>query len=201
MTEGGYGVRRAKSSEMDGVAELLSLAFMEDPVSRWIFPGPDRRRRAHPEFFGAFAGYAFDRGEVWVTEDFTGATLWFPEGGEPEDEDALLARFVALDEDERARFCALSEVMGVNIPTRPRFLHVQFVGVLPKHQGTGVGGALLRHRLEHLDAEGIPSYLEASSPDSARLYRRLGFKDLGKPFAAPGAPSMWPMWRDPASPV
>jgi GNAT superfamily N-acetyltransferase len=200
MAEAGYGVRTAKSSEVDGVAELLSLAFMEDPVSGWVFPGEARRRRAHPEFFGAFAGYAFDYGEVCVTEDFTGAVLWFPGGGEkPENEDVLLARFAALHEDERTRFGALMEVVGANIPAEPEFLHAQFVGVLPKRQGAGIGSALLRHRLESLDAEGIPVYHEASSALSARLCRRLGFKDLGQPFAAPGGPSMWPMWREPGS--
>jgi hypothetical protein len=38
-----------------------------------------------------------------------------------------------------------------------------------------------------------PTYLEASSPDSVRLYRRPGFRDHGPAFAPPGGP---PMRRD-----
>lgn len=199
MVEGGYRVRQAAPSEMDGVAELLSLAFLEDPINRWIFPDEARRRQVHPEFLGAFAGFAFDYGEVYVTEDFTGAILWLPGGGEePEADDVLIARFAALNEDELTRFGALMDVMAARSPTEPEFLHAQLVGVLPKHQRSGIGGALVRHRLETLDAEGTPAYLEASSATSTRLYQRLGFQPFGEPFAAEGAPSMWPMWRDPA---
>jgi hypothetical protein len=49
------------------------------------------------------------------------------------------------------------------------------------------GTALLRPVLRRCDREGLPAYLEASSPDNARLYRRLGFvtratvRPLGSP--------------------
>lgn len=54
-----------------------------------------------------------------------------------------------------------------------------------------------RHGLDRCDAEGTPAYLEASSPASAGLYRRLGFRDHGAAFAVDGGPPVQPMWRDP----
>jgi hypothetical protein len=41
--------------------------------------------------------------------------------------------------------------------------------------------------LDRCDREGLPAYLEASSPDNARLYRRLGFTSLEvvRPLGAP----------------
>jgi GNAT superfamily N-acetyltransferase len=186
MVENLFGVRTAKSSEMDGVAELLSLAFMEDPVSRWIFPGRTRRRQVHPEFFGAFAGFAFDHGEVCVTGDFSGAVLWIP-GGRRD----LLDRFAALTGDERNRFDALAELREANEPSSAH-LQAQWLGVLPRRRGAGIGRALLRQRLERLD---VPAYVEASSVAGASLCRGLGFAEAGEPFAADGGPSVLPMVR------
>jgi GNAT superfamily N-acetyltransferase len=186
MVDSGFGVRAAKSSEMDGVAELLSLAFTDDPVSRWIFPGEKRRRQVHPEFFGAFAGFAFDHGEVCVTSDFSAAVLWIPGGGRD-----LLDRFAALTGDERKRFDALAEVREANEPSSPH-LQAQWLGVLPRRRGAGIGRALLRQRLETLK---VPVYVEASSVAGAALCRGLGFVEAGVAFGAEGGPTVVPMLR------
>lgn len=34
--------------------------------------------------------------------------------------------------------------------------------VLPEHQGLGAGGRLLKEGLDRADAEGVPTYLEAT---------------------------------------
>lgn len=196
-----YGIRAADPSEVDEIAEVLALAFQDDPVSSWVFPGAERRRLIQPAFFTAFTRLAFDSGgEVYRTEDFSAAMLWLP-GGEDESGDDMAARFAALDDAELARFLALAEVMAAGSPPRSDYLHAQFLGVLPGNQRAGIGAAVFRYRLDSLDAEGTPSYLEASSLTSARLYRRLGYEHLGEPFSVEGGPSMWPMWRDPSAPV
>ncbi|MDT7723478.1 MAG: hypothetical protein QOI21_54 [Actinomycetota bacterium] len=185
MVENGFGVRAAKSSEMDGVAELLSLAFMEDPVSRWIFPDEKRRRQVHPEFFGAFAGFAFDHGQVCVTGDFSGALLWIP-GGRRD----LVDRFATLTGNERERFDALAEVREANEPSSPH-LQAQWLGVLPRRRGEGIGRALLRQRLERLE---VPVYVEASSVPGEALCRGLGF-ETGMAFGVDGGPELVPRVR------
>lgn len=191
-----FGVRPALPSEVDIVVGVLTTAFHNDPVSRWVFPDDERRPVAHRLFFTAFTEAAFRDGEVYLAGDNIAAALLFRTyGGEnPAD---FMARFSALADDELARFAAVAEVMGAWLEGRPPHLHRQFLGVLPEFQNTGVGTAIVKDRLAGLDAEGIPCSLEASTPDSARLYRRLGFVDVGEPFAAPGAPPMYPLWRDP----
>ena len=74
-------------------------------------------------------------------------------------------------------------------------LYLVFLGVAPGAQGRGLGGALLRERLVRADAEGLPAYLEASSPRSRLLYERNGFRDTGDPIQLPDGPPIWPMWR------
>jgi GNAT superfamily N-acetyltransferase len=182
MVDNGFTVRAAKSSEMDGVAELLSLTFMEDPVNRGLVPDEKRRRQVHPEFFGAFAGFAFDHGEVRVTSDFSGAVLWIP-GGRRD----LIDRFAALTDDERKRFDALAQLREANEPLTPH-MQAQWLGVLPRRRGAGIGAALLRQRQD------VPVYIEASSAAGAALCRELGF-ETGSTFGVEGGPELVSMSR------
>ncbi|TDC98808.1 GNAT family N-acetyltransferase [Nonomuraea deserti] len=71
------------------------------------------------------------------------------------------------------------------------------MGVIRGRQGTGLGSAMLRHRLGRADADGLPAYLEASSPRSRALYERHGFEELGEPVRVADSPLLWPMWRRP----
>lgn len=78
--------------------------------------------------------------------------------------------------------------------------YLPYIGVRPAHQGRGLGTALLQPVLGRCDQEGLPAYLEASSPDNARLYRRLGFttQEVIRPL---GSPPVELMIRHPAARV
>ena len=71
-----------------------------------------------------------------------------------------------------------------------------YIGVVPAAQGQGLGRTLMGPTLERCDREGLPAYLEASSPRNAALYRRLGFKDIAELRFA-GSPPLGLMRRDP----
>jgi ribosomal protein S18 acetylase RimI-like enzyme len=184
-------VRAAEPSEVDTVIGILVEAFQDDPMSRWVFPDDERRRAvSHPAFFGALLEAGFATGHVDVAEDHSAAVIWLPAGGDDEPVEGL-------EPAEADRLGALLGLMAAVEPAGPLW-HAQFVGVRPGLQGRGIGGRLLRHGLDRADAEGVPTYLEASSPDSTRLYRRLGFRDHGPAFHPPGGPPMQPMRRAPA---
>jgi ribosomal protein S18 acetylase RimI-like enzyme len=82
-------------------------------------------------------------------------------------------------------------------PSKPDHWYLAVMGVDPEWQGRGVGTALMRPGLEQLDAEGIPAYLESSTPRSRELYRRNGFEVTGEFNLPRGGPPIWQMWRDP----
>jgi len=75
--------------------------------------------------------------------------------------------------------------------------YLPYVGTDPAARRRGRGTALLRHVLDRCDAEGIPAYLEATSPANLALYARLGFTVVEELRWPDGGPPFWPMWRTP----
>ncbi|OXM44184.1 GNAT family N-acetyltransferase [Amycolatopsis alba] len=184
-------VRAAEPSELDTVVDVLTEAFHDDPVSVWVFPGAGRRAVALSIFHRAMVrGTLSAGGHVDVTDDLSGAVLWTPGGEEDVDGDA----FTGLTGEEIGRLAALFELMTGHAPGGDHH-HAQFIGVRRSAQRQGIGARLMRHGLDRNGA--VPAYLEASSPESAKLYRRLGFRDHGPAFAVEGGPPMRPMWREP----
>ncbi len=50
------------------------------------------------------------------------------------------------------------------------------------------------------DRDGTPAYLESSKEQNVAFYARHGFVADGPVEVLPGAPPVWPMWREPLSP-
>jgi ribosomal protein S18 acetylase RimI-like enzyme len=190
-------VVRADESDADKIIRVLSLAFQEDPVSKWLFPGDVER--VNPLFFRPFVDMTLEDGEIYTTDDRVAAALWLPvdvaEHSDPPDLGELFAPI--LGPDYAARIAAFDKPSTANHPTHASHYYLPFIGVQPDRHGRGIGAALLRDRLNTLDEQGVPAYLEASNLDSARLYERLGFRRLARTTDIPGGPSLYPMWRDP----
>jgi hypothetical protein len=53
----------------------------------------------------------------------------------------------------------------------------------------------LRSRLDRVDAEHAPAYLESSNADNVPYYTRFGFEVTGEIVLPNGGPTLWPMWR------
>ena len=54
--------------------------------------------------------------------------------------------------------------------------HLGPVGVLPSHQGKGIGTKLLRRFCKEVDACIAPAYLETDTDRNVRFYERFGFQ-------------------------
>ena len=192
-------VREAGPGEVERLAKALARAFEGDPVWNWMVPpGPSRMRKLERFFALEIEHVALPNGTVWATTDSEGAALIMPPGK------------WKLPISAQARHAPeFAKVFGRRLPhafglltrmeskhLREPHLYVAFVGVEPEAQGRGLGRKLLEPTIEQADAHGLPAYLEASSPDSARLYRRLGFKDVEEVRFA-GSPPMALMRRPP----
>ncbi|QNJ94494.1 GNAT family N-acetyltransferase [Mycolicibacterium fluoranthenivorans] len=72
--------------------------------------------------------------------------------------------------------------------------YLAVIGSDPSVRGKGLGHVLMQSRLDRVDAEHAPAYLESSNPDNIAYYQRFGFEVTGE-IRLPGGPALWPMWR------
>jgi ribosomal protein S18 acetylase RimI-like enzyme len=192
-------VEPADPRRRSALASMMAEAFHDDPVSMWLFPEADSRRAIQTRFFSAFLEVAFVAGEVFTTSDEAGVALWLPvDPANADDSQSLMDELVrhALGENGR-RFGILDQLMSAVHPEHERHHYLMFLAVPPQRQNTGIGSTLLAARLTDLDAAGVPTYLEASSPRNAALYERLGYRQHGSPIPLPEGPQLLPMWRTP----
>jgi GNAT superfamily N-acetyltransferase len=203
----GVAIRRAGAEDRDAVAKLLDEAFQQDPVSSWVFPDPEDRRRTHGRLMGAFLDSALADGYVDMAEDGSAAALWLSvpahEGDSEGDGDGA-----AQEADEAAEFRALVDPSNERVEQIARLTaaihpkdrpheYLMLIAVSEEVRSQGMGSALIGRVLERCDREGLHAYLEASSMRSRALYERLGFAFTGRALDLPGGPQMFPMWREP----
>lgn len=171
------------------VVDVLTEAFMDDPVVSWLFPDEGERRRLQPYFYEPMLTHA----ETYLAGERDGAAVWLSlaAGQTPYEAPESPTDFGA----HGARLMAVGQLLAQRHPYSEAHLYLPCMGVVPAARGNGLGSALLRDRLERADAEGLGTYLEASSPRSRDLYLRHGFTDAGEPVRVPDGPTLWPMWR------
>ncbi len=194
----GVDIRQAGESDREALVRLLDAAFMEDPVSCWVFPDRAHRGRVHGAFLGVFLDVALSEGRVDVTEDGSAAALWLQvPAGVPEEEDDTPVRMRETADPDNERAELVGRLMGEVHPHDRAHEYLLLIGVSPDRQGEGLGAALIQPVLDRCDRDGVPAYLEASSARSSKLYERLGFAFTGRTVELPDGPPMWPMWREP----
>jgi ribosomal protein S18 acetylase RimI-like enzyme len=181
------------ATDEDRAIATITMAFSNDPVTRWVLPDANRYLTFWPRFVHAFAGVAFEKGIVDSIDNYGGVAMWLAPGVVSDEETmgALAAEAVpTADQDEVLAFMGQ---MGEFHPTEAHW-YLPLIGVDVTKQGYGHGSALLQHALERCDKDELPAYLEATSPRSRQLYERHGFEDLGV-IQAGSSPPMWPMLR------
>jgi ribosomal protein S18 acetylase RimI-like enzyme len=193
-------IRKAKPQDLPQVSRTLAYAFYDDPVLTWVTPNELIRRQALPSMFELVAEALVHHDETYTTQKGAGAALWVPPGQPPvaeHDEEAFGRRLEEIAGDDMERLEAVTAVMEEQHPHEPH-AYLWFLGVHPTWQGQGIGSALLADAFDRLDRQGTAAYLEARSPENARLYQRHDFEIIGILTAHRGAP-LWQMWREPQS--
>lgn len=196
-------VHHATAADLPRLAEVLTQAFADDPVTVWCFPDPRRRAERLGRFYAEvfLQRMAFGRDEILTDDSRRGVASWTPPGaGVPSTLDTirLLPRLASICGGGLPRALRALAYLESHLPTEPHW-HLPFLGVTPAWQGHGLGSLLLRPILERCDRETTPAYLEASTPRNRALYLRHGFEVLDEIRLPGGGPPLWRMWRDPGT--
>jgi GNAT superfamily N-acetyltransferase len=200
--EPAVAVRHATASELDALTSVLTEAFWVSPIGDWLIPDLGARYDVYLDYFKIHLDHAHLHGEIHVTDDLTGVALWFDHTKPVPDLNDYDERLAHACGPWLPRFRAIDTTFGRHHLTTPHH-YLAFLGVLPRLQRHGIGGALLRYHHGRLDALDMPAYLEASTPHSRDLYRHHGYTiTASAPLHLPDSgPPVWPMVRPPATPA
>jgi hypothetical protein len=76
-------VRPATAADGPAIVKMLVQAFRDDPVANFMFAGRRRRELGlHSFFTSQLRRQYMPLGQVYVTDDVSGAALWGPPGRE-----------------------------------------------------------------------------------------------------------------------
>jgi len=191
------------AADREAAAEALALAFADDPCWAHLLPEGDTRAEKLLAYFTSEIESLVPRyREVWVSEDGGGAAIWAPPGRWRVPLALTLrdARRVLGVFGRRLPLALRAQLrLEGHHPRSPDHWYLHYLGVEPRRQGRGLGGALLRPMLADCDRERIPAHLEASTDRNRMLYERYGFA-LTEVFEMPGrgGPPIREMWREAA---
>ncbi len=196
-------VRSAAKRDVRELAHTLGRAFFDDPVMMWMLPDAGQRAKGLSTMFATMVRHQF---LALRTVDFTSdathiaaAALWSPPNRwrtTRMTELRMLPGFLRALGSQMKRGQQIDELMKSHHPEEPSW-HLAVIGSDPTCRGQGYARALLSDRLERIDAEHAPAYLESTKADNIAYYQRFGFEVTGELHLPDGGPSVWPMWRRP----
>ncbi|MEM7157277.1 MAG: GNAT family N-acetyltransferase [Myxococcota bacterium] len=178
------------------VSDVLARAFQNDEFFVRAYGNPSNRTRAlrvlfrglvrlHLPLNACFAAYDGDQ--------IVGASFWAPCSFHAGFLDSIRAGMGGLFRYPisllRLMRCDDLYIGEMQRRATPEAHYLNSIGVLPEHQGRGIGSAMLRHQLEALvDPTGLDAWLWTNNDLNERLYGRFGFEVVHRESIPPPRP-------------
>jgi ribosomal protein S18 acetylase RimI-like enzyme len=192
-------VVRLEADRLGVASVVLARAFADDPAWSWVLPNARRRAALLPWLFRT--GFESADAEVWTTAgDILGVARWLPPGQPNVHVGAMLRAVVATPlrlRDATTRFFAYGRaVEALRTKAVPEaHWYLAGIGVDPRHQRRGIGGALLAKGLDAADAAGLPCALLTNSERNLAFYANRGFEVVLEGRTPEDGPRAWMMRR------
>jgi ribosomal protein S18 acetylase RimI-like enzyme len=186
-------------------ADILTRAFMDDPMHCVIIPDHDERRRLFYYLWDALIVYSFRYGVVHTTEMIEGVAIWLTPGNTSMSFWRLVRTgfkiplaMMRFRHNSRKRFMTLLNAVEKNhnrLIQRPHW-YLTAIGVDPDHQGQGIGGRLLDTTIDMADRDNTPLYIETETERNVSFYMKHGFNVIDECAYLDGSVKIWYMLHD-----
>jgi ribosomal protein S18 acetylase RimI-like enzyme len=173
-------VVRLEDNRIGEASDVLSRAFHTDPAWVWLFPDERRRAKVLPWLFRV--GFEVTAADVYVTRgEVLGAARWLPPGRPAMRIGPTLRALVTTPlrlGSATAPFLAYGRaVEALRTAVAPGdHWYLAGIGVDPRSQGQGIGGALLQPGIDGAAREGLPAVLLTNNAANLPFYERHGFE-------------------------
>jgi ribosomal protein S18 acetylase RimI-like enzyme len=163
-----------EKNDIPEAARVLSTAMLDNPLHVALFQGQDEKVRLliqdmFTDLFNNVPGIVFLAREgqavvgVMRMRSCDGRKIPDAPAGPPDENDLDQRKFIWLKE------------WAQRDPTDQHW-HLGPIGVLPSHQGSGVGSQLMQRFCEEVDACSARAYLETDLDKNVRFYEKFGFE-------------------------
>jgi len=189
---------------MPAAAAMLARAFHDDPLMRYAIPDSDERARLLPSLYERMIRFGMLAGEVYATSDVPeGVAIWIPTNAKWTRENIEasgmheFATLIGNDAYQRYREVVSQEWQARlrEIPGPGWYLFI--LGVEPRIQRRGLGGALMRPILARADTEQLVCYLETENERNVAFYLKQGFDLIVSEEAGTSGVRFWTFRRNP----
>jgi len=183
---------------------LLSKAFANYPLFKWIFPKSQYREQILPWYLGMAIRDCLQHGNVYTTTLFEGVSAWSKKG----ETDAKLQRLASAGLFQLPFRIGLipfirvliygktiESIKAQNAPKSHWYLSV--LGVDPIHQRRGIGCLLLEPILKKASQSDLHCYLETHDESNLPFYKNNGFEIVHEGVIRKNGPKIWAMLRPP----
>jgi ribosomal protein S18 acetylase RimI-like enzyme len=192
-------VRTATLEDLAIVVDTAARSLDTEAMLRWSL-GEERFEERIRRHFLHYDGENVRRGWIRMAADGAGIAVWIPPDAREEHEaigPAPPGHEAEILGDNAERHAAFWGWVEEHEPTEP-LRYLSHIGVVPEHQGEGLGSALMHDGLARGDDDGVPTWLETSRVNNVAYYEGFGFRTVVDEDAPDGGPHIWFMRRDPA---
>ena len=194
-----------QQTQTEKATEILTNAFYNDPMFRYIMPEEPAKYNALKWFCRMTLDVSQPYNQIYTTPgDLKGIAAWIPPGHAPLStlrllQAGLYALPFKLGWNNTGRFMSLFSIIEEHHKHEMQEPHwyLFMLGVEPAYQSQGIGSMLVQPVLKQADSEGLPCYLQTSTESAIRFYQRHGFEVVWKGELPGDSSYIWTMKRDP----
>jgi len=187
-------VRPIRAEETGDVAAFISAGYDNDIFFKWAVANDEERLQIVTEYYKVYLNAKGCISHVAETpsKGGVGATVWLPHDVDIsiyDDIDRVVGPYAP-------QFRAVADNSHYSEPPMGPFYQLVAVVTAKEARRMGVGAALLKYQLDHLDALGISTYLEASTPYTGKgIYGKFGYQPVGELMHFGENAVLYPLWR------
>jgi ribosomal protein S18 acetylase RimI-like enzyme len=198
-----FTYRLLELSDVEQAAELISQAFVDDPLCAFMLPLKRTRVKTLNKFFRAYGTVNIQNQRGFgVGEPLKGVAFWL----EPAKADISvnlksLGLFIPL----LFTFYPIGYFRAQTIIKQTDQLHQKYaneshyyldnIGVLPREQGKGISSRLIRPFLDKADEEKVSVYTDTVTWKNVSLYEHFGFERVEECAIGKTGITVWALRR------